>query len=350
MDVAELLHDGERLIQEFFPAISVSALHVYFTALPFTPFGTEIYKTYHQQMEGAVMLKGTLMTNWSACVQVIEGHSETIRSTSFSPDGTRIVSGSYDKTVRVWDAVTGGHLQTLEGHSDWITSVSFSPDGTRIVSGSHDNTVREWDAVTGGLLQTLEGRSAEVTSVSFSRDATRIVSASDDKTVRVWDAVTGGHLQTLEGHSEWITSVSFSPDGTRIVSGSSDCTVSMWDAVTGGHLQTLEGHSAWITSVSFSPDGTRIVSGSHDRTVRVWDAGTGMLHTIHNDSNHGQSWPYIINNGWLCNAFTAHKLCWIPVAYRRIYASTIHQVAAITAQDSFVLLQCTALYSYLNGL
>src|SRR3984893_9685880 len=88
-----LLHDGERLIQEFFPAISVSALHVYFTALRFTPFGTEIYKTYHKQMEGAVMLKGTLMTNWSACVQVIEGHSEEIASTLFSLDGTRIVSG-----------------------------------------------------------------------------------------------------------------------------------------------------------------------------------------------------------------------------------------------------------------
>src|ERR1700731_462349 len=147
MDIAELLHDGERLIQEFFPAISVSALHVYFTALPFTPSGTEMYKTYHQQTEGAVTLKGGLTNNWSACVQVIEGHSGSVTSVSFSPDGTRIVSGSYDNTVRGGDAVTGGHLQTLEGHSRSITSVSFSSDSTRIVSGSYDNTVRVGERV-----------------------------------------------------------------------------------------------------------------------------------------------------------------------------------------------------------
>src|ERR1700719_5333516 len=101
--VSALLYDGERLVQEFFPAISVSALQVYFTALPFTPVGTEIYNTYKRQMEGAVMVQGELPKQWSACVQVMEGHSAYIRSVSFSPDGTRILSGSNDGTMRVWD-------------------------------------------------------------------------------------------------------------------------------------------------------------------------------------------------------------------------------------------------------
>src|ERR1700731_4841346 len=166
--VSALLYDSERMIQEFFPALSASALQVYFTALPFMPVGSELYKTYHDKKDGSVLVEGALQKHWSACVQVMV-HSAEVRSVSFSPDGTRIVSGSDEKTVRLWDAGTGAHLQTLKGHSDPVTSVSFSPDGTRIVSGSWDETVRLWDAVTGAHLQTLS-HSGWVRSVSFSPD------------------------------------------------------------------------------------------------------------------------------------------------------------------------------------
>jgi WD40 repeat protein len=80
------------------------------------------------------------------------------------------VSRSDDKTVRLWDAVTGALLQTLEGHSSWVNLVAFSPDGKQVVSGSGDNTVRLWDAATGALLQTLEGHSSWVTLIAFSPD------------------------------------------------------------------------------------------------------------------------------------------------------------------------------------
>jgi WD40 repeat protein len=88
---------------------------------------------------------------------------------AFSPDSKLVVSGSWDKTVRLWDAVTGAALQTHEGHSDWVSSVAFSPDSKLVVSGSWDKTVRLWDAVTGAALQTLEGHSGSVT-VAFSPD------------------------------------------------------------------------------------------------------------------------------------------------------------------------------------
>jgi len=145
-----------------------------------------------------------------------------------------MASGSYDETVRLWDAAIGAALQTLEGHSDLVvSSVAFSPDGKHIVSGSYDKTVRLWDAATGAVLQTLEGHSRAINSVAFSPDDKHVVSGSDDNTVRLWDAITGATPQTLKGHSSWVRSVAFSPDGKHVASGAYDGTVRLWKAETG---------------------------------------------------------------------------------------------------------------------
>jgi WD40 repeat protein len=171
----------------------------------------------------------------------MEGHTYSVSSVCYSPDGTRIVSGSDDKTVRVWDAISGSELLKMEGHTDSVYSVCYSPDGTRIVSGSRDNTVRVWDAVSGSELLKKEGHTYTVSSVCYSPDGTRIVSGSVDKTVRVWDAISGSELLKMEGHTYTVTSVCYSPDGTRIVSGSNDNTVRVWDAVSGSQILQIVG-------------------------------------------------------------------------------------------------------------
>ena len=163
----------------------------------------------------------------------------------------------------------------LRGHESAVNSVAFSPAGQRIVSGSDDKTVRVWEAGSGAEMHCLRGHAQDVASVAFSPDGQRIVSGSVDKTVRVWEAGAGAELRCLRGHEDMTTSVAFSPDSQRIVSGSKDNTVRIWDAGSGAELHCLRGHKDSVHSVAFSPDGQRIVSGSMDETVRVWDADNG---------------------------------------------------------------------------
>lgn len=223
-----------------------------------------------------------LSNNSSVCVwdgaesKPFTGHTRPVTSVAFSPDGMRIVSGSHDYSLRIWDVQTGDLVgKPLAGHTDWVKSVACSPDDALIVSGSDDTTVRIWDAHTGSQVRVLERHEKLVSSVAFSPEGTRIVSGSANQTIRIWDARTGVLVRTLIGHQDWVRSVAFSPNGLLIVSGSDDKTVRIWDAQTGFQILVFEGHENWVVSVAFSPVSTRLVSGSWDNTIRVWDAHTG---------------------------------------------------------------------------
>jgi WD40 repeat protein len=215
------------------------------------------------------------------------GHSERVTSVAFSPDGRRVLSGSADKTIKLWDTATGSLIRTFEGHSSQVNSVAFSPDGTRVLAGGLGKTFELWDAATGALIRTFEGHQSWVNSVAFSPDGTRVLAGGGGKTFELWDAATGALIRTFEGHSDWVPSVAFSPDGDRMLSASSD--VELWDAATGALIRTFEGHSGPVHSVTFSPDGSRVLSGSADKTIKLWDAATGaLIRTFdwHSDEGH----------------------------------------------------------------
>jgi WD40 repeat protein len=211
----------------------------------------------------------------------LEGHAGEVTSVAYRRDGSRLVSGSRDGTVKVWDAKTGEELLTLRGHAGRVTAVAYNPDGSRIASAGADGTVKVWDAKSAEVLLTLEG-TKPMSCVSYGPDGSRLASGTEDGTVRVWDAKTGERLLTLNGHAGGVTSVAYGPDGSRIASGSRGESLKVWDAKTGEQLLTLNGHAAGVTSVAYSPDGSRLVSGSpklsggRPQTLKVWDAKTGQ--------------------------------------------------------------------------
>jgi hypothetical protein len=202
----------------------------------------------------------------------LKGHTEQVRTVSWSPDGTRLASGCWDATAKVWDLAGGHEPLTLKGHTSPLYSVSWSPDGTRLATGSIDGTAKVWDAAGGRVLLTLSGHTGLVYSVSWSPDGTRLATGSGDGTAKVWDAASGHERLTLRGHTGLVRSTSWSPDGTRLATGSYDDTAKVWDAVGGRELLTLKGHAGLVLSVSWSPDGTRLATGSFDGTAKVWDA------------------------------------------------------------------------------
>ncbi|KAJ7197973.1 WD40-repeat-containing domain protein [Mycena pura] len=268
------LKDAQKFISVFGPVIVQSAPHIYISAVPLAP--SQSTRIVSGSDDETVRIWDA--TTGAAIGEPLQGHNSTVRSVAFSPDGQRIVSGSSDKTVRIWDATTGAAIgEPLPGNG-FFTSVVFSPDGQHIVSGSDDETVRIWDAATGAAMgEPLQGHNGSVESVAFSPNGQRIVSGSTDKTLRIWDTTTGAAIgEPLQGHNSTVRSVSFSPDGQRIISGSSDETMRIWDAATGAVIsEPLQGHNSTVNSVAFSPDSQRIVSGSTDKTVRIWDAATG---------------------------------------------------------------------------
>ncbi|KAG6916295.1 hypothetical protein DXG01_007492 [Tephrocybe rancida] len=205
-------------------------------------------------------------------VNELNGHTDRVLSVAFSPDGKQVVSGSADQSVHIWDVLTGDLVKQLNGHTDQVQSVAFSPDGKQVVSGSNDQSVHIWDVLTGDLVKELNGHTDQVWSVAFSPDGKQVVSGSADQSVCIWDSLTGDLVKELNGHTDQVWSVAFSPDGKQVVSGSRDRSVHIWDALTGDLVNELNGHTNWVWSVSFSPDGKQVVSGMH-----IWDALTGDL-------------------------------------------------------------------------
>jgi WD40 repeat protein len=247
----------------------------------------------------------------------LDGHTGTINSVAFSPDGNCVATTSTDRTAKVWAADSGKLLASFDGHpgtvpfaafssdgtrlltfsehvaaiwnlskdqqpitlihDEWINNASFSPDGKRAVTAANDDSAYVWDTASGQRLLSLRGHTGRIHTAEFSRDGRSIVTASWDTLAKVWDL--GGVAVHVTIPETRLSSVTFSPDGTRLAVAGAQAEI--WDASTGKVIRTIDAHSAWgVRSVAFSPDGRRLVTASEDRSCKVLDVATGAELTV----------------------------------------------------------------------
>jgi small GTP-binding protein len=204
------------------------------------------------------------------CLCLLEGHADSVLSVAWSSDQRLVLSGSGDKTMRLWDMETGCCLRVFEGHTGELYCVAFSADHRRALSGSNDKTVRLWDLESGRCLGVLEGHTSAIRSVAWSTDQSRALSGSTYN-VRLWDLETGYCLRVLEGHMNVVKSLEWNTDQTRALSGSFDKTVRLWDLETGTCLRVFEGHSDAVRSVAWGSDQHSAFSGDQGGHIYLWD-------------------------------------------------------------------------------
>ncbi len=195
-------------------------------------------------------------------------HESAVFSADFNRAGDKIVSGSADGSVKVWDLTTG-ECKVLAGHTGVVYSASFNEAGDKIVSGSEDATVRVWDLTTGEC-KVLAGHTKGVKTVSFNAIGDKIVSGSRDWTVRTWDILTG-ECKVLRGHTYDVWEVCFNMAGDKVASASADTTVRVWDLAT-EDCKVLQ-HPTEVDAVCFAEGDTQVISIAKDR-FRIWNLVT----------------------------------------------------------------------------
>jgi WD40 repeat protein len=206
----------------------------------------------------------------------LRGHRDLINCLAISWNGRKIITGSEDHTVRLWDADTQEELRCITAHHDAVLSVAISPNGDRIASSFHEGTLRVWDWIVD---KEIHSQNMRALALAFSSDGRKLVCASENN-IRVLDVESGQIIQTLEGHSQSVSSVAISSETQAIVSGSYDYTVRAWNMETGEELNCFKGHKGWILAVAISSNGRKIVSSSGDGTIRIWDIAGKMNNRI----------------------------------------------------------------------
>ncbi|KYC40485.1 hypothetical protein WA1_25520 [Scytonema hofmannii PCC 7110] len=248
-------------------------MHNWVADLAFAPIGSEGETEQEKTIVSGGYDRIIRLWNLDGEYRRFTGHTDFLFSVVFSPDGRTIASSSADQTIRLWDVSTGQCLKVLKGHTGTVTRAIFSPDGHLLASSSYDRTIKLWDVATGQPVQTLP---AGVTlSLSFSPDGKKLAAGGFDEAARVWDLETWQCNQIIKGHSSWVWWVAISPKGNILATGSADGTVGLWDITTGQCLHLLHAHAHWVWTIAFNPEGNILATGSSDGTIKLWDVATG---------------------------------------------------------------------------
>ncbi len=201
------------------------------------------------------------------------GHGQHLADIAISPDSSRLLTGSYDETVRLWDSRTGRELHTLTAHNHNLIMVAFSPDGRQALTSSYDETVRLWDVQSGALVRTFETEDW-IYHITFASDGKTWLGAGNSGTARIWDVQTGNLVQTIrvvpygEIYVKW---AAFSHDGRRLITSTSFDEIQVWDLRTTESLNRFSINTAY--GLALAPDSDELLAGGRD--VTLWNINTG---------------------------------------------------------------------------
>ena len=233
----------------------------------------------------------TLIAPGGPLIRTLDAHTDAVNAVALLPDGSRALSGSGDRTLKLWDLESGAVLRTFVGHTNSVTAVALLRDGRRALSASWDNTLKLWDLESGAVLCTLEGHANSVTALTILPGDRRALLGSYDGTIKLWDLENGVVLRTLAAHRKTVTAVILELNGRRALSSSDDGTLKVWDLERFTVVRTLKAHRYNVKAMAILPDGHRALSGSDDMTLKLWDLDSGVLLRTYEDHRRWRTGP-----------------------------------------------------------
>ena len=219
------VNDSQRLLLEYFDIIHDSPSQIYHSALPFSPSSSWLHDCYNVELSQEVRVVKGLPAEWGECFRTVALGTSSWTTVCWK---NLIAVGCYTGSITVLDRVTGSQTAVFSGHTGGVKSLASSSDGTLLVSGGSDRTIKLWDTQTGGVVKTFTGHTRNVRSVSISENSDMIASGSDDTTIRLWDIQIGECCHVL-GQQGWVYYVRFSPSDSQCLISTSGGKLQQWE-------------------------------------------------------------------------------------------------------------------------